>query len=330
MRPARRSIRALAGALLLASAAVSLSNCGGIGGSDFAGGGTGGTGISTGAVSGFGSVVVNGARYNTNAKTKKISNGTDNSATADQELFRVGMVVTVRYSPGDNNAREIEFRNNLEGPIASMRSVDNTFEVLGQTVVVDNGAVFASLSPGDVVEVSGFVDSAGRIRATYVERRAQPPRPAEEYQVKGFVSGLSSIDNTFLLGLLPGGSVPAVTVLPISGLPDGLENGMYVQVTTIDTMPSGGSITGTRIERLAPRTDFPEKFIVDLEGIVTAAPSGSGSVLSFAVEGKAVRADSATLFAGGRTSADIQRDARVLVRGTEAGGGIEAVNIIIR
>jgi hypothetical protein len=105
---------------------------------------------------------------------------------------------------------------------------------------------------------------------------------------------------------------------------------MYVQVTTIDTMPSGGSIAGTRIERLTPRTEFPEKFIVDLEGLVTAAPSGSGSVLSFAVEGKVVRTEEATVIADGKTAADIQRDARVLVRGTEAGGVLSAVNIIIR
>jgi hypothetical protein len=332
MIPARRSIRILAGALLLASVAFSLSACG-IGGSEFAGGGTGGTGISTGAVTGYGSVVVNDVHYNTNAKTKKISNGNDNSAAIDQDLFRVGMVVTIRYSPGDNSAREIEYRDNLEGPISSMSSWDNTFEVLGLTVVVDNGEAFAKLSPNDFVEVSGFVDSAGRIRATYIVRKMQTPRPPEEYEVKGFVSGLSKTDNTFLLGLLPDGSVPVVSVFhaaAISGLPEGLENGAYVQVTTNDTMPSGGRITGTRVEILPPRTDFPEKSIVDLEGLVTAPPSGSGSVLSFAVEGKVVRTEEATVFAGGKTAADIQRDARVLVRGTEAGGVLSAVNIIIR
>ena len=61
----RRSIQALVVALLLASVTVSLSTCGGIGGSEFAGGGTGGTGISTGSISGFGSVVMNGVHYRT-------------------------------------------------------------------------------------------------------------------------------------------------------------------------------------------------------------------------------------------------------------------------
>jgi len=331
MIPAKRIRRLRIRILMLLPTFLSLS-CG-IGGSDFAGGGTGGTGISTGSISGFGSVVMNGVHFNTNAKTKKFSNGRDNSATIDQELFRVGMIITVRYSPGDNNAQVIEYRNNLIGPVSSMVSVDNTFEVLGQTVFVDNWGASPPLSPDDVVEVSGFVDSAGRIRATYIERKPQPPRPGQKYEVKGFVSGLSTNDNTFLLGPLPDGSVPVVTVLnapPISGLPGGLENGMYVQVTTIDTRPSGGRITGTLVEVLSPRTDFPEKFIVDLEGLVTATPSGSGIVLIFAVEGKMVRTDDTTVFAGGRTAADIRRDVRVQVRGTELGGVLSAVEIIFR
>ena len=332
MMPAGRIRRLRIRIPLLLLTFLSLS-CG-IGGSDFAGGGTGGTGISTGSISGFGSVVMNGVHFRTDNNTKKMLNGNeDKSGRMDNVVFAVGMIVTVRHGVGDNDAQKIEYRNNLEGPISSMSSGDNTFEVLGQTVVVDNGAAFALHSPNDVVEVSGFVDSAGRIRATYIERKMQPPRPAKEYEVKGFVSGLPTIDNTFLLGLLPDGSVPVVTVLyapPISGFPGGLENRMYVQVTTIDTMPSGGRITGTRVEILPPRTDFPDKSIVDLEGFVTAAPSGSGNVLSFAVEGKAVRTDDATVFASGKTAADIQRDVRLQVRGAETGGVLSAVNIIFR
>jgi hypothetical protein len=272
---------------------------------------------------------MNGVHYNTNAKTKKFSNGKDKSAVIDQEVFRVGMVVTVRYSPGDNNAQEIVYRNNLLGPVSAVRPGENTIEVLGQTVVVGNGA----LSPGDVVEVSGFVDSAGRIRATYIEQITPPTRPAEGYEVKGFVSGLSTSDNTFLLGQLPDGSGVTVTVsygpAAIADLPGGLENGMYVQVTTVDTAPSRGRITGTLVERLPPRTDFPENAVVDLEGLVTAATGGSGNVLSFAVEGKRVRTNDATDFTG-HSPAEIQPDTKLLVRGTETGGGIEAVNIIFR
>jgi len=104
---------------------------------------------------------------------------------------------------------------------------------------------------------------------------------------------------------------------------------MYVQVTTTDTEPAGGSVTATRVEKLVARTDFPEKTMADLEGLVTTPRSGSGSILSFAVEGKRVQTDANTEFAGG-TPADIQPDARLQVQGTETGGILAAARIIFR
>ena len=69
--------------------------------------------------------------------------------------------------------------------------------------------------------------------------------------------------------------------------------------------------------------------MVDLEGLVTAPPSGSGNVLSFAVEGKRVQTDGATQYVGG-TAANIQADVRLQVQGTENGGVLSAAKIIFR
>jgi hypothetical protein len=176
MNPLRRTIRPLRAALLLAAMTISLSTCGGIGGSEYSGGGTGGTGISTGAITGFGSVVVNGVHYNTNAKTKKISNGNDNSSMNDQDLFRVGMITTVRHSQSDNDAQEIEYRNNLEGVISSMRSPENTFEVLGHTVVVDNAEVLASLSTMSWRSAGSWIPPVGSARRTSIGNHSPPDR----------------------------------------------------------------------------------------------------------------------------------------------------------
>ena len=336
MSPRGQTARLRCGVLLLTLASFGLSACGGTG-SEFAGGGTGGTGISSGPITGFGSVVVNGVHFRTDDNvapgfvTKKMFNGMDNTSKKDRDLFRVGMVVTVRHAP-DNNAVEIEYRDNLEGPVAAKSAgTVNTFTVLGQIVVVDDAAVFASLNRNDVVEVSGFGDAAGRIRATYIERKQQSPHSGDEFEVKGFVSGLSS--SGFRIGPLPDGSGSTVTVsydaAAISRLPGGPANGMYVQVTTTDTEPAGGSVTATRVEKLVARTDFPEKTMADLEGLVTTPRSGSGSILSFAVEGKRVQTDTNTEFAGG-TAADIQPDARLQVQGTETGGILAAARIIFR
>ena len=258
--------------------------------------------------------------------------GMDNSSMTDRDLFRVGMVVTIHHGPNDNNAQRIEYQDNLQGRIAAKNSgAENTVTVLGQTVVVGDAAVFASLNLNEIVEVSGFVDSAGRIRASYI---AMVPCSmmmgmctAGEFEVKGFVSGLSS--SGFRLGPLPGGTGTTVAVSFAPAVGAGLADGMYVQVVTRDAQPVSGTISATRIAQLSPRTVFPEKAMADLEGLVTAPPSGSGNVLSFAVEGKRVQTDGNTTFAGG-TPANIQPDVRLQVQGTENGGVLSAGNIIFR
>ena len=329
MMPVRRSIRLLAGALLLASAAFSLSTCGGTGGSEFSGGGTGGTGISTGSVTGFGSVVMNGVHFRTDSdvapkfKTKKLVNGSDRSGQPDRDVFAEGMVVTVRHGSGDNNASVIEYRDNLQGPIAGKVSgTTNIIEVLGQTIVVDNASTFASIHQNDVVEVSGFADNAGRILATLV----LPLSPSvNEFEVKGFVSGSSSTG--FRLGPLPDGSGNTVMVFfP----PGGPANGAYVQVATTDRGPVGGSITATRVETLAARTEFPDNALVDLEGLVTTPWSGQGNDLSFAVEGKRVRWEAGTEFGGGTRNDLRQTNRKVQVHGMENGGVLSAARIVFR
>jgi len=332
MIPAGRIRRLRIRILLLLLATLSLS----CGSTDFAGGGTGGTGISTGAVSGYGSVVVNNVHFRTDDEvapgfhTKKMSNGADKSGRMDNVVFAVGMVVTVRHGKDDNNAQVIEYRDNLRGPIAATASgADNIIEILGQSVVVDDAAIFASLKRGDIVEVSGFVDNAGRIRAAYI----LPVSPSiREFEAKGFVSGLTG--STFQLGPLPDGSGPTVMVsydaAVVSGLPEGPVKGMHVQVTTTDREPVGGVITATGIEKLAARTEFPDGAPVDLEGLVTKPWTGSGNDHSFEVEGKRVVWTDNTVFAGG-TQIDTQDSNRkIQVHGMENSGVLSAARIVFR
>ena len=332
-----QTARVLIGVLLLTLASFTFSTCGGTG-TDLAGGGTSGTGVSTGSITGFGSVFMNGMEFFTDSNvapgfvTMKTFMGMDNSSMMDRDLFRVGMVVTIHHGPNDNNAQQIEYQDNLQGRIAAKNSgAENTVTILGQTVVVGDAAVFASLNLNEIVEVSGFVDSAGRIRASYI---AMVPCSmmmgmctASEFEVKGYVSGLSS--SGFRLGPLPGGTGTTVAVSFAPAVGAGLADGMYVQVVTTDPQPVSGGITATRIDQLTPRTVFPEKAVADLEGLVTAPPSGSGNVLSFAVEGKRVQTDGNTQFAGG-TAANIQPDVRLQVQGTENGGVLSAGKIIFR
>lgn len=338
MSPMRRTARYPVGVYLLTLVSFIFSACGGTG-TDLAGGGSSGTGVSTGSITGFGSVFMNGMEFLTDSNvapgfvTMKTFMGMDNSSMMDRDLFRVGMVVTIHHGPNDNNAHQIEYQNNLQGRIAAKNSgVENTVTILGHTVVVGNASVFDRLKLNEIAEVSGFVDSAGRIRASYIDNvpcsMMMGMCTAGEYEVKGFVSDLSS--SGFRLGLLPRGAGTTVAVSFTPSVGAGLADGMYVQVVTNDLQPGPGGITATRINKLTPRTVFPEKAMADLEGLVTEPPSGSGSVLSFAVEGKRVQTDGNTQFPVGTTGADIRPDVRVQVQGTENGGVLSAAKIIFR
>jgi len=335
MSPKGQTYRLLIGVLLLTLASFTFSSCGS-GGVDLAGGGVSGTGVSTGAISGFGSVFMNGMEFFTDSNvapgfvTMKTFMGMDNSSMMDSALYRVGMVVTIHHGPNDNNAQQIEYQNNLQGRIAAMNSgAENTVTILGQTVVVGS---FDGLGLNEIVEVSGFVDSGGRIRASYIamvpcSMMMMMMCTASEYEVKGYVSGLSS--SGFQLGMLPGGTGTTVSVSFAPAVGAGLAEGMYVQVVTTNSQPGPGGITATHINKLTPRTVFPEKAMADLEGLVTAPPSGSGTVFSFAVEGKRVQTDGATQYVGG-ISANLQPDVRLQVQGTENGGVLSAAKIIFR
>jgi hypothetical protein len=323
----------------LSIALMTTSSCGDRIG-DLAGGGTGGTGISTGPITGFGSVVLNNAHYNTDDevapgfKTKKIVKGHDNSNAKDRDIFRVGMVVTLYHSSRDNNASEIDYEGNLQGPVASkIAGPAMTIRVLGRDVMLDDPKFFNSLEIGNVVEISGFIDDLGGIRATFVEVKHLSPLAGEEFEIKGYISGLRPSDNSFHMGALPDGSGNTVTVSyppnAVQDLPAGPANGMYVRVVTTDPQPVNGMITASMVKSAVARIDFPENTSVDLDGLVTNLKNGSGNILSFDLEGKGVQTDDSTEWSGGMAT-DVQPNVRLQIQGREIGGVLNARKIFYR
>ena len=177
------------GALLLA-----LVSCGGTGGDSLAGGGIGGTGIiSVGAITGLGSIYVNGIKFETDMATV-----TMDGMSADQTQLQIGMVVTVNGTLNADGitgiADFVDYDDSVEGPIASIDLVNNDFIVLGQRVHVDNSTVYDNLPTGaqglpdllvgDLVEVSGFPALDGSLIATRVEYQNENG----EVEITGFVS----------------------------------------------------------------------------------------------------------------------------------------------
>ncbi|MGD9327109.1 MAG: DUF5666 domain-containing protein, partial [Desulfobacterales bacterium] len=174
----KRSITILCSILLT----VSCNSSGG-GGGKVAGGGIGGTGvISSGRVTAFGSVEVNGTEFDTR-KAKVIVNGVK-VGVGDDAVFdnlEIGMVVTVEGRIEDDEsfvADRVIYSANVIGPVENISDIDATTKeivVLGQTVIVNvvtlfEGTNFNDITEDDVVAVSGYFDDNGIIRATFLEK----------------------------------------------------------------------------------------------------------------------------------------------------------------
>lgn len=191
--------RLLTASLALASAAL-LSACGGGG---TAGVGTGGTGaFGVGTVTSFGSVYVNGIKYENDTATVF-----DDGDSVSSSSLKLGMVVEVSGSVDDSGtvrtANQIAYGAEIKGPVFAVGAGADagTFTVFNNTIKVRTTAttVYANfdgtLSAGNVVEVHGYSDTNGDIVATYVERKGLPY--TGEYRLRGAVAGLSGTSPTY-------------------------------------------------------------------------------------------------------------------------------------
>jgi|25_taG_2_1085351.scaffolds.fasta_scaffold00745_2 hypothetical protein len=164
-----------------------ISACGGAGGGglDVADGGIRGTGSSVGPVSGFGSVFVNGVRFNT-AGAQIIS---DDGVTCEPDQnctqpVEKGMILNINgewRDDGEGTANLVEYDDTFRGPVSSVQSFTDSdgsivrieIGILGQTIVADKQTVFsqtslAALSQGSFVRISGWPTASGRYRAAFV------------------------------------------------------------------------------------------------------------------------------------------------------------------
>jgi hypothetical protein len=191
------------------------------------------TQTSIGTISGFGSVIVNGVRFDdANASVNM------DDATGSREQLRVGMVVRVRgriHGDGTGVAESIQYNDCVQGPITAMNQVRNTVTVLGQTVQLDEETVFDGVAlrdmngfaVGDQVEVSCLPDPANnQFRATRMEFKERFQNGISELEVNGVVANLDKVGTFTINGL----------TVNFAGVADGnrpknLKNGMTVEAS---------------------------------------------------------------------------------------------------
>lgn len=182
--PARRSLASPTRVWQLGLAALALSivaACGG--GGD--GVGSNGTGVSSGTVYGFGSVIVDGLEYDDSRARVQVAQGDAGDLPVLTET-RLGQRVEVTVLD-DGSVSVIEVMPVLIGRVETTNVVDGTFVVVGQKVQlvssVNSGkqavsVVDGAVNPGDYVEVHGVRTGSGPnvvYRATRVENLGVDP-----------------------------------------------------------------------------------------------------------------------------------------------------------
>ncbi len=283
--------------------------------------------VSSGAITQFGSVILNGIEFDT---TQAEIREEDQSVREDD--LRLGMRVTVEGvsdSNGVARATRVVFRKNVEGLIDSIDIVHNTLVVLGQTVLVDGLTVMEDRAPsspialsalavGQFVDVSGLIDANGTILATRIERQTDFVAGVTEVEVRGTLSSLDTTARTFVLGALTVNFSTATVV-------GALSNGVFVQVRGTQTAP-GSMMTATRVTVEDPTVGGTAGTTVEIEGFVTAFTSAT----AFRVNGQAVTTTAQTVFDNGAVT-DLAQNVRLEVEGQlDTNGTLVAAKIAFR
>ena len=317
-RPSPLSRRSLLAASA-ATALLMLPGCGGGGDGGSAGVGTGGTGsFTSGPIRGFGSIVVNGVRYD-DAAAQVVGDG--GAALARSDL-RLGMVVDVSGSDVSTatdgrrsaTATSIGVRSEIEGPVSAINAAAGTLTVLGQSVAITPGTVFddglrgglARVVVGQVVEVHGFADAQGAIVATRIERE----EPGRRYKLRGSVQAVDKAARTLRVG----GLTVSYASLNLATPP---AQGTGVRVELAPTPDTAGRWIATRIDGMALPAGSA---FAEVEGIVTAYASAT----RFSVNGVAVDASAVASVPTG-----VRLGARVEVEGTLKDGVLAARRVAL-
>ena len=227
--------------VLVGTLAGGLAACGG-GGSGSSGSGSvsgNAEGTSVGAVTGFGSVYVNGTRF-----------ATDGSVSSDDGIEREGqlekgMVLKIKGDwdeRGQGQADAVFYDDTLRGPLvaATWDATASTgqLELLGQVVVLNNQTVFRGATPVELaaapanyrVRVSGWRLDDGSFRASFVG--ASLPGSdfddVNEAELEGVVQNLDTQLRTFTINGFTVDYTSAVADDDFSL--DQLENGLAVEV----------------------------------------------------------------------------------------------------
>jgi hypothetical protein len=308
--------------MAMAATLVTFTGCGG---GDMRMAGIEGTGFVAGTVTGFGSVIVNDIEFNTNTATFTID-----GRSGTQADLRVGDVVSIVGSIDAGNAtgtaNSVTFDDNVEGPVESINVAGGLLVVLGQSVRVDGGTTFDdaaancrldTLSVGQVVEVSGFREGTGVVRATRIECKAT----GGELEATGVVAALDANQRRFRIASL----IVDYSRAQLQNFPGSQPaNGQTVEVKGMSA--NAGVLAATRVEYKDPNIPGNDGARVELEGLITRFASAT----DFDVAGVRITTTGNTQYDDCSSPFNPPLNSKVEVEGTRNGGSVSATKVKCR
>ncbi|MDJ0698480.1 MAG: DUF5666 domain-containing protein [Woeseiaceae bacterium] len=288
--------------------------------------GIGRTGIAMGPIANFGSIIVNGVRYDTGSATFTV-----NDSPGTQADLKVGQVVVVSGTIDNNGttgtAQTVFFDDNVKGPVQSIDSASNQMVVMGQTVLISADTSFddsisppslAGLAVDDIVEVSGLVNADGAIAATRIELK-----PAgTQFEVHGIVSLHDAANMRFNINAL----VVDYSGATLDNFPGGqISDGDPVEAKGM-MLGGAGELVATQVELENPLAAGEDGDRIEIEGFITRFASAT----DFDVSGLPVTTNAATVYEGG-DAGDLGLNIKVEVEGDlNASGVLVAEKVDIR
>lgn len=291
-----------------------------------------GSASASGTVTGFGSVFVNGKKYEANNVTVKIDDESERSCSispSDSCGVKKGMIVTVNgsFNGTQHTAVSVRQKDAVEGLVQSVAADGSSLVVMGQTVLVDETTIVDNNITGqdvrnlvagiDAVEVNGHIRPNGVIQATFIEKK---PVGTVTPEVRGFVTNHNDGTKTFQIGALTVSYATAlINDMPV---PTGTNwNGLFVEAKGTAFTAATTTLTATKVEPDGPGVgNNVDKF--EVEGFVTQV-LGPGD---FFVGTTRVQTTSATEFRGG-TIDEIVLGAKLSAEGRVTNGILTAKHV---
>lgn len=281
--------------------------------------------VVNGTITGFGSVIINGVRYDDSLAKVAFSNRPDVQTAATLGDLHTGMQVQATLKDGVLQNLLVNFA--LAGTIGAVDATAGTLSVFGQTIkttttgqlptVFEGFTALSQLLVGDLVKVSGTVASDGSITATRIERKVKDG--TELFRISGAVQALDTTAKTFGL---TGNATVTVDYSQAKLLPDGavIENGKQVSVVSANAPAANGGKTVL----VASAIEVKARKLPDSGDTTVGGPiSDFQSLASLRVGDVVVDASAATL-KDGTVAADLVNGAQALAHGTLTSGAMKA------